>query len=439
MARMLWRHVQGLSTRLRAEEGGFGLIEVLVTAVLVALVGIGVFTGLDAASATSGQQKARSIAGHVAQDDQERLRSFRVGELSNLNETRTVTVGGVPYTVRSRATWISDESGAQSCTNTSNEASYLRIRSTVSWPSIGGARPVELTSLVAPPNGSFATNLGSLVVQVRDNAGVGLPGVTVSATGPASLSETTDEDGCAFFGYVATGTYTVTLSQAGYVDAQGVSNPSRQVTVVGEETATVAFDYDRAASATVLFETRVGASLRSAQAEYATLAHSSLAPPGTRIFGNGSSASSIAAPGLFPFLSPYGIYSGNCSGADPRNYGQAAGLLTAGPGGTYTITVREPAIRIRVRRNGANLNNAHVHVTHRTAGCAGTHHRSTNSSGFLPEPGFPYGVYDVCADDNQGANSRRVTRTNVNNTNPNGTGLLTFDILTTNPITGPCP
>jgi type II secretory pathway pseudopilin PulG len=439
MARKLWLHSQGLLARLRAEERGFGLIEVMVSAVLVALIGIGVFTGLDAASATSGQNKARSIATHVAQDDQERLRSFRVGELSNLNETRTVNVAGVPYTVVSRATWVSDGSGSQSCTNSSNEASYLRIRSSVSWPSIGTAKPVSLTSLVAPPNGSFAANEGSLVVQVRDRLGVGIQGVSVSASGPTSLSDTTDESGCAFFGYVATGTYTVSLGQAGYVDSQGGAAPSRQATVIGEETATVAFDYDQAASATVSFNTSVGGTVRAAQAEYVTLAHSGLQAPGTRIFGTGTSAASIPAGSLFPFPSPYAIFSGNCSGADPRNYGQAAGLLTAGPGGSYAITVREPAIRIRVRKNLVNLNNARVRLTPKSTGCAGVLTRSTNSSGAMPEPGFPYGTYDVCADDNLGASSRRVTRTNVVNTNPAGTSVLTFDILTTNPITGPCP
>ncbi len=426
MARKLGPPLRAVASRVRAEDG-FGLIEVLVTAVLVALVGIGVFTGLDAASATSGLNK------------QERLRSFRVGELSNLDETRTVTSGGVPYTVNSRATWVSDGSGSQSCTNTSNDASYLRIKSTVSWPSMGGTSPVQLTSLVAPPNGSFGANEGSLVVQVRDGTGAGIEGVSVTATGPATLSDTTDESGCAFFGYVAPGTYTVSPSQTGYVDPSGAAAPSRQASVIGEETATVAFDYAQAGSATVSFDTSVGGTVRAATAENVILAHSGLPAPGRRTFGTGSSRASIAATSLFPFSSPYAVYSGNCSGADPRNYSQAAGLLTVAPGGAYTITVREPAINILVRKDGVALNAARVRVTRRSTGCSGALTRSTNATGALPEPGFPYGNYDVCADDALGASARRVTRTGIVNTNPLGTAVLTFDILSSNPVTGACP
>jgi Tfp pilus assembly protein PilX len=439
MARMLLRCAQGLSARLRTDERGFGLIEVLVTSVLVALVGIGVFTGLDAASATSGLNKSRSIAMHIAQDDQERLRSYRVGELSNLSETRTVTASGVPYTVVSRATWVSDDSGSESCTNSTNDASYIRIRSIVSWPAMGNTKPAQLTSLIAPPNGSFGPNQGSLVAQVVNGAGVGIEGVPVTASGPTVLNETTDESGCAFFGYVEVGDYTVSVSRAGFTDPQGVASPSRQASVIGEETTTVAFDYDQAGAATVSFNTRIGVSTRAAQGEHVTFAHSGLAPPGTRIFGNGTTVASIGASALFPFPNPYAVYSGNCAGADPRNYNQAVGLLTVGPGGSYNITVREPALRIRVRKNLVNLNNARVRLTPRSAGCAGIYTRSTNGSGGMPEPGLPYGVYDICVDDNLGANSRRVTRNNVNNTNPNGTGVFTFDILTSRPITGECP
>ena len=85
------------------------------------------------------------------------------------------------------------------------------------------------------------------------------------------------------------------------------------------------------------------------------------------------------------------------------------------------------------------MTNARVRVTRRTTGCSGTLTRSTNSAGAMTEPGFPYGTYDVCADDNLGTSARRVTRTGIADTSPSGTAVLTFDILSSNPITGACP
>ena len=83
-------------------EDGSILLEVVVGAVLVALVATAVLATIDRASASFGDNKARSLAAALAQQDQERLRSSKPAELSNLRETRTQLVGGVPYTVASR-------------------------------------------------------------------------------------------------------------------------------------------------------------------------------------------------------------------------------------------------------------------------------------------------------------------------------------------------
>lgn len=429
-----YRYAERFRARARAEDG-FTLVEVLVTAVLVALVAIGIFAGLDGASATSGRNKARAVAAGLAQQDLERLRGMKVSSLSNLRETNTQSVAGVSYTIKSRSDWITDSSGTASCTSSDAKADFLKITSTITWPAMGSLKPVVSESLVAPPNGSFATNQGSLAVQLRDRNAAGVGGLQVSLNGPPSFSDFTNSLGCVLWGFLPAGNYTVNFSQAGYVNPQGVSAVSQPVSVVGESTNTVSYDYDRAGEITVSFDTKVGAAApQAAQSGTASVAHSSLAAPGTRVFGSGTPATTIAATNLFPFTSAYGVYAGDCVGADPRTYGQAAGMVTVSPAGAHTATVRMPALNLNVTRGGTPLNNARVRTTATATGCGGTSTSFTNSSGKLTNPGFPYGTYNVCADDG----TRKFVVNGVSDTNPAGSATVNLPVPTSG-TTGTCP
>src|SRR5919204_544579 len=72
-----------LRARARGQEG-YGLVEVLVSALLVALIAVGVFAGFDAASATSGNNKSRGVAATLAQQDQQRMRAMKLSDLAAL-------------------------------------------------------------------------------------------------------------------------------------------------------------------------------------------------------------------------------------------------------------------------------------------------------------------------------------------------------------------
>src|SRR3954447_6966532 len=98
-----------LVRRLRREQSGFALIEVMVSALIVAIVSVGVLAGIDASSATSGSNKARGVAASLGQDDQERLRSMQPDDLAAIRlQQRTLSVAGVNYTVESDARPVSD-------------------------------------------------------------------------------------------------------------------------------------------------------------------------------------------------------------------------------------------------------------------------------------------------------------------------------------------
>ena len=168
---------------------------------LLVVVALGVLKGLDSAQRSSGREKARSAAAALTEQDQERLRSFRAVDLANYDETRTVMVNNVKYTIVSQSDWVRDATGGtESCNSNTVQADYMKITSTTTSGLINTPiPPIKMSSLVAPPVGAFGDNQGTLGVQVNDRNGIGVPGVSVTITGPTSISNPTNSAGCAIF------------------------------------------------------------------------------------------------------------------------------------------------------------------------------------------------------------------------------------------------
>src|SRR5215213_5282996 len=78
------RDCRSLRFVLRSQRGGM-LIEIMMSALLVALAATAVFKGIDGATATSSQSKSRAVATTLAHEDQERLRSMDPRKLSGYN------------------------------------------------------------------------------------------------------------------------------------------------------------------------------------------------------------------------------------------------------------------------------------------------------------------------------------------------------------------
>ncbi|HEV7774352.1 MAG TPA: hypothetical protein VGO48_13815 [Conexibacter sp.] len=425
-----------MSAALRHDESGFGLIEVIVSSLLLVLVASGVYLGLDAASATSGVNKHRSLATEIAQQDQDRMRAMAVTELSNYRDTTTMRVGPVTYTIASSSSWITDSTGTASCTSGQTRAHYLRIASSVTWPNMT-IKPVAVESVVAPPAGSFGTNLGSLAVQVRDRTGAGVQGVSVSLTGPQTYTDTTNEIGCVLWGFLPVGNYTVGLSKQGYVDPSGVAAPSRAAGVVGESTSTIAFDYDLGGRIQATYESVDSSTGRpvAANGTSFTAVTSHLAVP-LPPFGDGQPHTSFTTALLFPFTDPYGAYAGACAGADPTLYGNPPQLALVQPGGVTNVTVREPPVDLLVRRGGSPVQSATVKLTGTASGCGPLPNRTTAADGYMTDRALPYGTYDVCVQATV-LGTTYFLRGAVANTSPGGVpvGRATYDLTTV----GTCP
>jgi type II secretory pathway pseudopilin PulG len=403
-----------LKHRLRS-EAGFGLVEVMVTAMIVLILAAGLLAGFNAASHASGRTKARSVAMTLAQKDQERMRAMPIATLANVDDlsvTKVCDAGGngcVDYSVKSTAQWVSDSLGLESCTTPNAGLDYLKLTTVVSWPNIEGGTPVTTQSMVAPAVGALGAGKGSLAVQVvRADGLTGVSGATVTLGGLATDSGVTNNAGCVVWGLLGAGNYTASLNQAGFVGVQGTQAVTQPAGVVEDSLSTTTILYDGAASATINFYSQIGATRYPELQSQVTLKQSSMSPV-TRVFTapGGIAAASLTATSLFPFKTgspggPYSIYPGGCQGDEPPAPISLANL-TASANTAYDLRV--PAFDFKVAVNGtvSTLATTRTRIIPVTLNCTNPPPVSilalpVDASGRPADPGFPYGTYDVCAE-----------------------------------------
>jgi type II secretory pathway pseudopilin PulG len=409
----------------RSEQGSV-LIEVLVSAVLVGVMAAALFGSLNSSAKVSGISKARAGAAALAQDEQERMHSMAVSVLSNYRyHPAPIARGRYAYQVDDRADWIKAGASSTDCTSKGG-VDYLKITSTVTAINVPQLKPVVIVSQVTPALGTFTDQQGSLGVQVVDRNGKGLPGASVSISGPANAGGTTDDNGCAYFGYEPIGSYTVVASRLGYVDADGNASPSVPSTIASQQVSTQSFRYDLAGTKKINFQTTaLGATATVTQPSpqsYLSLSSSdvpgnnaSLDPTdwaGYRLFTVSTPASSITATSLFPFANPYSAYAGDCTNNAPPAAAQTP--VTVLPGANDQVSVAVPALNLQGQVSGAASNTVTFTIKSTTSGCTSRTWKPAATTarglvGVLADPGFPYGTYTVCAEAKIGSTTRRTS------------------------------
>lgn len=450
-------------------EGGYALIEVIVSALIVVLTTAGVVQTLTAAGHASSNERHRSQAYSVAQEDQARLRSMQISSLQQGIAPHTVTLNGTSYTVTSAATYVSAKTGATTC-NGEGRADYVRIASNVTWPQMReGAAPVSIESIVSPTTGSVDSTSGGLSIYAHTSRAIPevqkLSGVGISGSGPTSFSGSTNSEGCALFGGLPAGEYTVTPSAgAGWIDPSGNAPKPFPVKISGGSTLSKELQYDIGGSATVSFSVRNRAGTIEVPPASATKANKAdsiiLTNPGmpaARTWGTpgGTPQASIEATSLFPFESAYNVYAGSCTPAVESLAPEAAATasLTVPVGGKASATVRLPALYVTVKRSSGTAAEqiavANVPVTVTDTHCKDSggelvaRHYLTTATGALGEnttsptletPGLPTGEYKVCA---YNAKSEKHLTATVVVQSVNGTALTLDLAAATEP--GKCP
>ena len=413
-------------------------MEVIVSAAVLVIVVLGVLAATDAVTKTAGSNKARTVAATLAELDLERLRSLPTSELDKLDEleplTREVQVEKVNYTIKSEAKWVTDSTGDEiSCAVAPNEGSYMRITSTVTSPITGKqVKPVVISSIVAPRPGK-----GTLTGMVKNAAGQPEPGVAVQAIGPSPATKVTNSAGCAIFDESEAGSYKVKLNTTGWVDPDGNTAPEKGATVSAGNLTTVEFVYDRKSSFTVAVKTkRPGAGAEVADVSTGvTAGHTGLTTKAKLLSAAAPGASSFLFDPMFPFPTPYQVYSGTCVGNDPTKYipnffaGRPSSVVQLTPGGpAVSADVLEPALDVTAKSGSSNVSGANVYAYPTTTGTGCSTARitlgPTGSNGKVTNPGLPFGTYDICADYRVGSGSRtRVSWAGLTNSNLAGTAL----------------
>jgi type II secretory pathway pseudopilin PulG len=298
-------------------EGGFGLIELIVSITLLAVVMLGLASAMGAGMKVIASNRYRVVAASLASEDLELARSAGFDSLTFGTTSRTVPVDGVTYTVRREAEWLDQGTGQVSCTSPSAGRSYVRLATRVTWPNMGAVRPVLSETLLTPSGAVADATTGGLALQFLRADGSGAQGVTVSISGATSATPlVTPTSGCALFTDLAAGNYTVTATRPGFVTTNGAASHSF---VVGVTAGTISSRLGE------LYDDAARLSLRLAAPEGypvptgipVTVANNQLAAR-TRTVPGATTGDTVEVAGLYPFANGYTAWAGSCADADPE-------------------------------------------------------------------------------------------------------------------------
>jgi type II secretory pathway pseudopilin PulG len=405
-----------------SDEDGFIIIEVLVSALILAIVAGAVLTLITATTRGAATQRDRAVADDLAQADQARLRTLRIAQISGVKkEEEEVEKNGTTYHVVSERVYVNNKAGAVSCTEGTDKPDYVQLTSTVSSNTM--LNPVVLQSVVSPSSGSLEPNVGSFSVETVNAVGEPVSGVSVTLSNGRTAS--TGIQGCATFAGLPKGTYTATYNGGLLVNTKGLSvSPETGISIEAATVKHVESSWDHPATLSpkfVYLEPGTGtpqpASVDSMSVINATNGFSE--PVGTP----GGARTSTLTKAVFPFKGPseYTVYTGSCASNNPGTAGGNAVGLYSGvvtPSKTYEPQIHVPALELTVTNNsGVIATGAKVIVTDTNSSCKtkrtftanGGGHLSSKEGG-LTEPGLPYGIYSVCASLKVGKETQAATK-----------------------------
>jgi type II secretory pathway pseudopilin PulG len=249
-----------------SEQGGFLLVEVLISTLLVALVVVATLTGFDVVDRATAEERRHAQAAVLAAQAQEQMRSdsgAALGELFEASRKYARTINGTVYTVTQEAHPVNAAGTGTGCSATESTAqtsAAIQVTSVVTWARQVTTKraAVKQSSIVTPPTGS------ALEVDVTNGSSplAGVAGVTVSATYTPveskvanTLEATTGAAGCVVFTALPTTKATVAIKQKlAYITTNGILKyPTKEITLAPNITTHDAVTYNEGGQITGKF------------------------------------------------------------------------------------------------------------------------------------------------------------------------------------------
>lgn len=200
-------------------DDGFTLVELVWASMIMLIMVMGVMTVLAFAAQSTQSSSTRITALNLANQRLEQARNLPYDDLGVTYEGGTLgNPAGVimtPETVDDRFTVTTDVGWARD--PDTNRALYKQIHVTVAWEEGHGGHVEVSTSVFGKSN---LVNTGDLSVLVRDlvtNELLSNAQVTITPTSGTARTVITSADGEAFFGYLPTGDYAVTILKTNYI------------------------------------------------------------------------------------------------------------------------------------------------------------------------------------------------------------------------------
>jgi Tfp pilus assembly protein PilV len=392
--------------RSLASEAGETLMEVLISAVLIALIVVAMFNGFDVTNRASAAERSRAQANALAQQAEDKLRSLPLATLETLEAkplVEKITQNKTEYTVTSTAQYVSDSTATTSCSSSAASASYLRTSSSVTWGSLGTRKPVIQSNIISPPPGS------ALIAQVTNGASEAVAGVNVTAAGPTPAATehtlTTASSGCAILSLLP-GEYNINVSKTGYVDQNWYTeskldpNSTHSIYLTAESAAKEPFSFGQAGTLEVNKFNTPGSTYKEGDSFVAFNSGMSAFKSIGTLAKYAETAKSPAE--VYPFATKYIVYAGTCEEDNPKSLNPKNEVkeVLVPPGGTGKVEVTQPPINIKVMSGsskatpGKSIENALVTLS--DEGCKTKRESKTIAKGVLQRPGAPFGEYKLC-------------------------------------------
>ncbi|HEY4811519.1 MAG TPA: hypothetical protein VIH71_10730 [Solirubrobacteraceae bacterium] len=432
----------------------------MVSALLLGLISIATFTGLQAVSASDANQRYHNEAAQLAAQSQEALRTDPIGSLEKLvieSHVYTTKVDGTTYSITQSAHQINGSGLNTTCAATEQSttaAPNFRITTSVIWNSVQGGHPVTSSSIVTPPTGS------SLEVDVQNapTPTAGVAGVTVYVTYTAlesastvKLEGTTSNAGCVLFTGIRSTSAEVEIPEtAKFVTPSGALKlEPTEVSIAPNVTTHYAVTYNEGGAITAKFtykgkteyngkpvtsDTFVMANNEMALAPELEVGSTVFAEPyGTdgeekytpktstyRSTAGTPKGAKYSAGDLFPFPSAsWSAYAGDCAANNPLTVTSKAVTPNEGevrPGATTTIEVPMSYVNLEVykgtEKNPSALASAVYPIKITNLSCSAAspapalpdnaaavsyvHMQSTTAGGVLEGPFQPFGKFELC-------------------------------------------